>query len=76
MNEHNSTTLNAELFFGSIDRTLLTMFWSIFLIGNSNAVLLNPFQNKLTVIFGYLIFGLFHVTIITILLNMVRLLTI
>ena len=46
------------------------MFFSIFLIGNYQAVLISPFSNNLTVIFGYIVFGLFHVSNITVLLNM------
>lgn len=46
------------------------MFFSIFLIGNYEAVLISPFSNNLTVIFGYIVFGLFHVSNITVLLNM------
>jgi hypothetical protein len=46
------------------------MFWAIFLIGNGESVTIEPFENQLTTFFGYLLFGSFHVTNITILLNM------
>lgn len=46
------------------------MFWAIFLIGNGESVMIEPFHNQLTTIFGYFLFGSFHVVNITILLNM------
>ena len=53
-----------------IDKTLRTMFWSIYLIGNSAVVEIDPFDNDLTLVFGYLIFGLYHIINITIMINM------
>ena len=46
------------------------MFWAIFLIGNDEAVIIYPFKNQLTLVFGYLILGMFHISNITVLLNM------
>lgn len=54
----------------SIEKTFRTMFWSIFLIGNSEVVVIEPFENNLTLIFGYLMFALYHIINITVMINM------
>ena len=46
------------------------MFWSLFLIGNNQAVLVEPFKNELTLVIGYLVFGFYHISSLTVLLNM------
>jgi hypothetical protein len=46
------------------------MFWSIFFIGNNQAAKIEPFKNQLTLLFGYLIIGMFNITSITIFINM------
>jgi hypothetical protein len=46
------------------------MFWSIYLIGNSEVINIEPFKNDLMLVFGYLIFALYHVINITIMINM------
>jgi transient receptor potential cation channel subfamily C protein 3/transient receptor potential cation channel subfamily C protein 6/transient receptor potential cation channel subfamily C protein 7 len=46
------------------------MFWSIYLIGNGEAVEIFPFENYMILVSGYLIFAMFHIVNITILLNM------
>jgi hypothetical protein len=46
------------------------MFWSIFFIGNNQAARIDPFDNQLTLLFGYLIIGMFNITSITIFINM------
>ena len=46
------------------------MFWSLFFIGNNQAVLIEPFKNELTLVVGYLVFGIYHISHITVLLNM------
>ena len=46
------------------------MFWSIFFIGNNQAAKIDPFKNQLTLLFGYLIIGMFNITTITIFINM------
>ena len=46
------------------------MFWTIYFIGNPEAVKIDPFENQLTPLFGYIIYGFFSISNITVLLNM------
>ena len=54
-----------------MDRTLNTMFWSLFGLGTADAAFLEPnYQNLLTQAVGSFFFGAFHITFIVVLLNM------
>lgn len=46
------------------------MFFSLYTLGESDDVLLEPFENQLTPNFGYVLFGMFHISNITILISM------
>jgi uncharacterized membrane protein len=53
-----------------IGETLVTMFFALYTLGEADDVVIEPFQNKLTPNFGYILFGIYHITNITILLSM------
>lgn len=48
----------------------MTLFFALYTIGDSTDTQLDPYQNKLTVNIGYLLFGIFHIANITIMINM------
>lgn len=48
----------------------MTLFFALYTIGDSTDTLISPFDNNLTVITGYILFGTFHVANITIMINM------
>ncbi len=66
--DHNQT--QAEQNFGNIASSMLTIFWSMFGLGQSSDIKLDPFNNMVTEWFGILIYGVYHVCCIIILLNM------
>lgn len=59
-----------QIYFQSIVLTFWTVFWAIFGLGDSQNVLLEPFNNNLTLYFGYFLYGIWHVLSIIVLLNM------
>ena len=65
---HNKT--HAEVNFGNMVSSMITIFWSMFGLGNPEDVELAPFDNLVTVWFGRFIYGIYHVCCIIILLNM------
>ena len=46
------------------------MFWSIFGRGEASVVKVNEYDNDVTENFGYVIYGLFNIALVTVLLNM------
>ena len=46
------------------------MFFALYTLGESDDVMIEPFRNQLTTNFGYVLFGMFHISNITILLSM------
>ena len=46
------------------------MFFALYALGESDEYNIEPFQNELTPIFGFFLFGFFHVSNITILFSM------
>ena len=46
------------------------MFYALYTMGESDDVLVEPFHNSLTPNFGYILFGMFHISNITILISM------
>lgn len=68
MTTHSKT--NAEVNFGDITSTFFTVFWAMFGLGSADHILLSPFKNGATEIFGKLIYLFYHITFIIILLNM------
>ena len=54
----------------SIGQTFQSIFWAIFGLGSGTNVLINPFNNPLTVFFGFMLYGAFHIASIIVLLNM------
>lgn len=46
------------------------MFFALYALGESDDVVIAPFNNNLTPNFGYVLFGMFHITNITVLLSM------
>ena len=48
----------------------MTLFFALYTIGDSTDTLIEKYDNKLTVLFGYLLFGIFHIANITIMINM------
>ena len=70
INHDDNKPTQAEINFGNIMLSLMTIFWSLFGLGQSNMVEVAPFDNMVTVWFGRLIYGFFHVCGIIILLNM------
>jgi uncharacterized membrane protein len=48
----------------------MTLFFALYIIGESTDTQLSPYQNTLTVNIGYLLFGTFHIANITIMINM------
>ena len=46
------------------------MFWSVFGRGEASVVKVNGYENHVTEDFGYVIYGLFNVALVTVLLNM------
>lgn len=46
------------------------MFFALYALGESDDVVIEPYNNNLTPNFGYVLFGMFHITNITILLSM------
>jgi len=65
---HNKS--RAEENFGDIGVSLITIFWSMFGLGQASDVELEPFKNEVTKYFAISIYGLYHVCCIIILLNM------
>jgi uncharacterized membrane protein len=49
---------------------LRTLFFALYLIGSSHVVKIEPFENYITLVIGYVLYGLFHVATITILMSM------
>ena len=50
--------------------TFKSLFWALFGLGDVNAVNLAPFNSTLTVVFGYFLYGSYHIISIIILINM------
>ncbi len=50
--------------------SFLTLFFALYTFGSSEDTSILPFQNDLTVVIGYGIFGIFHIANITIMINM------
>ena len=46
----------------------MTLFFALYTYGDSTDTSIEPFDNKLTLAFGYFLFGLFHVANITVIL--------
>ena len=46
------------------------MFFALYTLGEQDDVLIEPFENQLTPNFGYVLFGMFHISNITILMSM------
>ena len=46
------------------------MFFALYALGESDDVLIEPYNNQVTPNFGYILFGMFHISNITILLSM------
>ena len=49
---------------------MISTFFGLYAEGEPDEVVINPFQNDLTPVFGYMLFGLFHIINITILISM------
>ena len=62
--------LNIFFFIKSIGHSLITMFFALYTLGEQDDVLIEPFENQLTPNFGYVLFGMFHISNITILMSM------
>jgi hypothetical protein len=69
-NAHMTTSTVAETKFGSLLVTFRSMFWALFGYGTDIDTSLKPFNNSVTELFGLVIYGFFHATIVIILLNM------
>ncbi len=54
----------------SLVNAFKTLFFTIYLIGEANSILIEPFENSLTLGFGYLLYGMFQVGNVTILMSM------
>ncbi|RNA03569.1 Short transient receptor potential channel 6 [Brachionus plicatilis] len=67
---NKSIEIKAEESFGTIGQTFLSMFWSLFGLGEQDSIKLSPYKNKLTEFFGTILFGCYHITSIIVLLNM------
>jgi hypothetical protein len=46
------------------------MFFALYTIGGGSVVYMNPFSNELTPKFGSILFGVYHITNISILMSM------
>lgn len=46
------------------------MFFSLYALGKSDDVVIDPYKNKFTPNLGYILFGMYHISNITILLSM------
>ncbi len=49
---------------------MIATFFGLYAEGEPDEVAIDPFQNGFTPVFGYLLFGLFHIANITILISM------
>ncbi|CAF0714386.1 unnamed protein product [Brachionus calyciflorus] len=67
--KHDFKTIGEQKF-GTLSDTFITMFYSLYALGGSDDVLIEPFENSMTPKFGYALFGMFHVSNITILMSM------
>ncbi|WAR18167.1 TRPC7-like protein, partial [Mya arenaria] len=56
--------------FGDVVKTFRTVFWSVFGRGGSEVVTLGEYDHYLTENFGYLLYGLYNVIMVTVLINM------
>lgn len=53
-----------------LSKALKTLFFAIYLIGDSKVARIDPFENSSTMSIGYTIYALFHIATITILMSM------
>ncbi|XP_029640463.1 short transient receptor potential channel 3 [Octopus sinensis] len=60
----------AEKFFGNLDNTFRTVFWSLFGKGEASVVELDGFSHYFTRNVGYWIFGAYNISTVIVLLNM------
>ena len=58
------------LLFYRIEKAFKTLFFALYLIGDSKVAVIEPFKNSSTMNFGYLIYATFHIANITILMSM------
>jgi transient receptor potential cation channel subfamily C protein 4 len=61
---------HAEEAFGSLGKTLMTLFFALYTIGETTDTIIDGYSNFTTVTFGYFLFATFHVANITIMINM------
>jgi hypothetical protein len=59
-----------KFFILRLGKTFMTLFFALYTIGDSTDTLIDQYENQLTVLFGYFLFGTFHIANITILINM------
>ncbi|KAH9502966.1 Short transient receptor putative channel 6 [Bulinus truncatus] len=62
--------VNAETSFGGVMPTFRTVFWALFGRGEPDAVQLGGYNNTFTADIGYIIYGGYNVSMVTVLLNM------
>jgi hypothetical protein len=53
-----------------LGKTFRTLFFALYLIGDSKEGRVDPFNNQTTVTIGYFVFAMFHIANITILMSM------
>ncbi|XP_050396877.2 short transient receptor potential channel 7 isoform X1 [Patella vulgata] len=68
--ENRNMTINAKQSFGDVMATFRTVFWSLFGRGEPDAVRLGEYNNNVTEDIGYIIYGAYNATSVTVLLNM------
>lgn len=56
--------------FHNLESTFVTSFWALFEYGDPDSIKLDPFNNKLTESFGFLLYGSFHIVLTILLMNM------
>ena len=67
---HFPLRINVTKIVFRITRSFTTMFFALYALGENDEAVIDPFQNNLTPIVGYVLFGAFHITNITILISM------